>query len=415
MQVQLIKIIRKIKIALIFIVVGAVIIGSFFNNNTIAYYDDETHNMQIVDYVKTEFYMSHITRSICSECNYKTIKTERCNLVNYKKIDENKHQCECELCGDKYILSHVDANQNGICDECSATIKPDASKTHICLENSEYKCIVFDDTYHDYYALCNLCENPVLDWQKREEHDFSKYTSGGDKYHIRVCKKCGYEIMQSHEGGNHSNDGKCIVCGYQYKIHKKTTILAGYTDITEDTHLKLYKCSYEGCTETFTGNVESHYYQNGQCVCGYKEPEKEVEIKLSSKNYIIQDSYILNIQPETLIKEFENNISTNATEKNIYNLENNLLGNNDIVGTGMKLKLKNGDKTQELTLIIKGDVNGDGQSDINDILKINQERLNKKTFESANNLAADITNDKTIDLKDIIKINMFRLNKISEL
>ena len=81
----------------------------------------------------------------------------------------------------------------------------------------------------------------------------------------------------------------------------------------------------------------------------------------------------------------------------------------------MKLKLKNGDKTQELTLIIKGDVNGDGQSDINDILKINQERLNKKTFESANNLAADITNDKTIDLKDIIKINMFRLNKISEL
>ena len=58
MQVQPIKIIQMIIITLIFIVVGIVIVGILSNNNSIAYYDDETHNMQIVE--KNMFFLAGV-------------------------------------------------------------------------------------------------------------------------------------------------------------------------------------------------------------------------------------------------------------------------------------------------------------------------------------------------------------------
>ena len=87
----------------------------------------------------------------------------------------------------------------------------------------------------------------------------------------------------------------------------------------------------------------------------------------------------------------------------------------DIVGTGAILEVKSGNKTQTFTLIVKGDVNGDGKADMLDITTINQYRLNKASLEEIYLKAGDVTEDGKVDLYDILKINMYRLHKINEL
>ena len=81
----------------------------------------------------------------------------------------------------------------------------------------------------------------------------------------------------------------------------------------------------------------------------------------------------------------------------------------------MKIEIKS--KCEEMTfvLIVKGDTNGDGKTDLKDILLINKHRLKKVNLENEYLLASDATDDQKVDLKDILKINKFRLGKINEL
>ena len=445
MLTKLTKRLQMIIITLILIVIGTIIVWNLSSNNVIAYsegercnvcymttlkrtynsqihgyycdyckdwYGEKSHNNVAVDYIKTEIYMRHTTYYLCRDCHYKTQKMEKCNLINFKSINQNEHEAKCKQCQDIYILNHVDKNKNGICDDCSAKITQNTPDNHICLDNSEYKIVVFDYAYHDYYAICNLCENPVPDWQKREKHNFGEYNSKGEDGHSTICKTCGYELIQEHEGATHKNEGKCTICNYQYETHKKSTTISGYTNINNTTHTTEYKCSHEGCTETFTGNVENHNYQNGICSCGYKKAEEE--IKITSKQYKINDKYILNVQPKTSTKEFKANIETNGLEINLYN-NNIILKDSDIVVTGTKLEIKIGNNIKIFIIIVKGDVNEDGKADFKDIITINKARINKIELEEKHIMAGDVTNDKKIDFYDIIKINKYRLNKITKL
>ena len=208
---------KKIQMTIIAIFLIFMLLLSF-GNNVIAY---SSHNLKAADFIKTEIYMKHTTYYVCinSGCDYKTSKTEECKLVNFKKIDDEKHIAECDDCKDKYELPHVDENNDGKCDDCKCTVN---GGKHICLQHSNQKIVVFDNAYHDYYAICTLCENPVPDWQKREQHDFGEITSKGSKGHSSICKTCGYELIQEHEGANHENGGICTVkgCGYQYETHE---------------------------------------------------------------------------------------------------------------------------------------------------------------------------------------------------
>jgi len=103
------------------------------------------------------------------------------------------------------------------------------------------------------------------------------------------------------------------------------------------------------------------------------------------------------------------NLETNATEINIYDKNNEKLTDNDLVGTKMKLELKRGDKQKSYTLIVRGDVNGDGEANINDIFAINSHRLGMKLLTGEYLEAADVNGDGTADVKDIFKINSYRL------
>lgn len=184
-----------------------------------------------------------------------------------------------------------------------------------------------------------------------------------------------------------NGDSKTISQGFTCNPTQLNT--AGTQTITVD---------YQGKTITFSVIVE-------------EKPEQPTEITLTSDTYMIEASIIKNIQPQTILSNFKQNIITNATLLKIVN--NTIeLSNNDIIGTGMQLVLEN---KISYTLIVKGDSNGNGKTDLQDILAINKHRLNKVQLQDEYLTASDVNNDGKADVRDILQINKYRLDKINEL
>ena len=121
--------------------------------------------------------------------------------------------------------------------------------------------------------------------------------------------------------------------------------------------------------------------------------------------------YITNIQPDTEYNEFLKEFSSNDLGTFTVTDGNNTLRETDLLKTGQSFNIGN----LSITTVVLGDVNGDGQADIKDILRINKHRLNKDQLTDCYLKAGDANKDGTVDIKDILRINKFRLGKINEI
>ena len=168
----------------------------------------------------------------CSVCNA-TKPSTGCTQHSYEqKYDATQHWEECTNCGAKkensegYHTGGELHNSGGRCDVCG------------------YEYITHD-----------------------ESTNFLGYESG-DNGHCKTfaclapnCNMVYRGETESHTGGTHSNGGKCTVCAYQYQTHGQSTTVSEY-EKTQTTHTPKYKCTYSGCTETYTGTAEAHIITN---------------------------------------------------------------------------------------------------------------------------------------------------------
>ena len=139
---------------------------------------------------------------------------------------------------------------------------------------------------------------------------------------------------------------------------------------------------------------------------------KAIEIN----EYVIENNILKNANPETTVINFKNNIiPENQVNIKIVNKNNIDLKDTEIVKTGDKLQVIVNEEITEYPIVIKGDVNGDGYSDIIDILAINKHRLNKVELNDVYFIAGDIDKNGNADIIDILQINKFRLKKINSL
>lgn len=161
--------------------------------------------------------------------------------------------------------------------------------------------------------------------------------------------------------------------------------------------------------------VTIRYYKDDCEFATSQEITVEEKMEITSDKYDIQEAYISKIQANTTIQELKNQIAINVGQINIYNKDNELQEDIEIVSTGMKIEIKSKNEQKIFTLVVQGDTNGDGRADLKDILVINKHRLNKANLVDEYLLAGDVNKDGETDLKDILQINKFRLNKIDEL
>lgn len=144
------------------------------------------------------------------------------------------------------------------------------------------------------------------------------------------------------------------------------------------------------------------------------DPEK---LEVSTTIYKISETYIQEIQPETTLQAIIKDIKTNEKATiEIYDQKGNKITDlKQIAGTGMKIKITLGNESKEYEIVVRGDVDGDGYVNLDDMFEINKHRLGKVTLTGAKLKASDVNGDGKSDLNDMFKINKYRLGKINEI
>ena len=119
-------------------------------------------------------------------------------------------------------------------------------------------------------------------------------------------------------------------------------------------------------------------------------------------DYIIKDSYLLNIKQNTSMTNFITKFGMNGDYQIIRNKET--LKENDIVATGDILELENG---QQYTIIVAGDINKDGKVTPYDYTALLRTILRLRELNEIEALAADINLDnKEIGVKDYTRMRI---------
>ena len=127
---------------------------------------------------------------------------------------------------------------------------------------------------------------------------------------------------------------------------------------------------------------------------------------LTSQVYAIdnEEKIIKNIEPETSIDTFKNNINS-TSEYEIKGKDGNNLSEDSKIGTGCTIVTNLG----TYTLVVKGDLNGNAKLDLNDLAQAQKINLELLEAEKVKVLAADLNQNGKIDLNDLAKLQKMSL------
>ena len=128
----------------------------------------------------------------------------------------------------------------------------------------------------------------------------------------------------------------------------------------------------------------------------------QLDDTITSSEYTVDSEagLIDKISHDTTLSTFKNNISTEIGYK-VTDTSGNEIEDTDLVGTGYKLTTDSG---KEYTLIVTGDLNGDGKITMPDISIIKKAYLKIITLDNKYIKASDMNNDGQFTMSDISRI-----------
>ena len=140
-------------------------------------------------------------------------------------------------------------------------------------------------------------------------------------------------------------------------------------------------------------------------------PDKPKQEKITSEKYQITEKEIAKILAETTVAEFKQNVKLEnvTTEPQMVFSDNNgnTLQENDIITTGTKVKIGN---TLQYSLIVRGDINGDGKVDIIDLAELKLHLISKKLLKGIKLKAADIDVNNEIEANDLAQMKLVMID-----
>lgn len=139
------------------------------------------------------------------------------------------------------------------------------------------------------------------------------------------------------------------------------------------------------------------------------------ELYLSTKTYKIGeentesysegDKYIYEVNRNTKLTDFINNLDTNGVIK-VYKNDKTELTSTEYIGTGMILEVTKDKNTIKLKISVKGDLDGNGKVTITDLSKMNQILLETiKIEDNEYKLSADLDKNNKISVTDLSMLN----------
>ena len=131
--------------------------------------------------------------------------------------------------------------------------------------------------------------------------------------------------------------------------------------------------------------------------------------KITSEKYKIEKDYILRILPETTIKQFKENVTT---DNEIVFMDENgrTMKDNEIISTGVKIKVG---KTLQYTLIVIGDIDKDTTITINDLAKLKLHLIESELLTGIELKAAYIDNDDEVTINDLAQLKLILIGLLN--
>jgi len=121
----------------------------------------------------------------------------------------------------------------------------------------------------------------------------------------------------------------------------------------------------------------------------------DVETIITSSGYKINGTTLSGIEPGTTLEDFKNKINS---------LGGTVTSAGDKFGTNTVVSISNGTTEKQYTILIRGDVSGDGSINSLDLLQIQKYILKQITFTGVQGSAADATNDGSVNSQDLLRI-----------
>lgn len=142
-----------------------------------------------------------------------------------------------------------------------------------------------------------------------------------------------------------------------------------------------------------------------------KQPETvDKEITINSSKHLIKDSYIYGIEPDTKKEELLQAIDIEGATGKL--LSHSQEDNVTVAGSGNILRItgSDGEKVKDYSILIYGDVNGDGSITIKDLLRMKKHILGDVELEEIYVKAGDVDKkDDGITIKDLLRLKKYIL------
>ncbi len=140
----------------------------------------------------------------------------------------------------------------------------------------------------------------------------------------------------------------------------------------------------------------------------------EIEIRDNSplKVNAVQNC-ITGIQPSTTVAGLKVNLENDSTKIRVVNSRGGNI-NRTVLATGDKVQLISGGRVlDEMTIVVLGDVSGEGKINVQDVKKVLNDSINKANLSGAYALAADVNGNGKVDVPDVKKVLNVSIGKAS--
>ena len=220
----------------------------------------------------------------------------------------------------------------------------------------------------------------------------------GTEVLLRTPKEGEYKacvVIDGHNGNEYTEDG----------IGFGTTCTIDYTVIKE---IELPEVPEDSGNQGNTGNENSGNTGNEDNTNNQGSTE-DVEY-----GYTVDDTMVLVNTPEITVKTFKQNLVSGDYTVTVLNENREAVSDTTILRTGYVVSIdKNGENVENFEVIVKGDVNGDGEVDALDTGLVRQVINNTKELVGVYAIAADVNSDGEIDSMDSAQILKYRAAKIN--
>lgn len=138
------------------------------------------------------------------------------------------------------------------------------------------------------------------------------------------------------------------------------------------------------------------------------KPPTSLDTYLTKAGYKISDGYVYNISVGTKVSSVKSKIS--GVNVVIKDSRGNILGNDALISTGSVIVLSNDETTYSKTIVISGDVDGDGKIGATDYVAIKNHIMEVTILNGAYTKASDMNNNTLVDAGDYIAIKNYIMN-----